>query len=373
MASSSLRLHLHLPFSSPNHHSAAVHLAGKPHLTVRCGPRDNRGPLHKGRTLSIEAIQAVQSLKRSNRSNPTATNNNDVVSKTLSRLVKSDLIATFNELIRQDQFDLALKVFSAVRSEFWYKAELSLYAKLVTAMASKGMENEIVSLIVDLDPTAVVEADSKGLITLIKALLAADMAESTVRIYEMMKAGGWRCKTATDEYVGKVLSRGLRRLGKKKVADEIDLEIGRVGDGVLESRFEGLITLIKALLAADMAESTVRIYEMMKAGGWRCKTATDDYVGKVLSRGLRRLGKKKVADEIDLEIGRVSGGVLEIVTAMVSKGMKNQIDCLILDLDPRAVVEADSKGLITLIKALIAVDMAESTVGGGVTRLQMIM
>ncbi|KAJ9559504.1 hypothetical protein OSB04_004664 [Centaurea solstitialis] len=353
-------LRLHLPFSSPNHHhSAAVHLAGKPHLTVRCGPRDNRGPLHKGRTLSIEAIQAVQSLKRSNRSNPTATNNNDndVVSKTLSRLVKSDLIATFNELIRQDQFDLALKVFSAVRSEFWYKTELSLYAKLVTAMATKGMKEDIDRLIVDLDPTAVVEADSKGLITLIKALIAADMAESTVRIYEMMKAGGWRCKTATDEYVGKVLSRGLRRLGKKKVADEIDLEVGRVAGGVLETIFridvklvmamvskgtkneagclildldstavdvveadsKGLITLIKALIAADIAESTVRIYEMMEVG-------------------LRKLGKKKVADdEIDLEIGRVAGGVLEtifwidvkLVTAMASKGMKEDIDRLI--------------------------------------------
>ncbi|KAJ9559507.1 hypothetical protein OSB04_004667 [Centaurea solstitialis] len=34
-----------------------------------------------------------------------------------------------------------------------------------------------------------------------------------------------------------------------------------------------------------MAELTVRIYEMMKADGWRCNSATDDYVGKVLSRG----------------------------------------------------------------------------------------
>ncbi|KAJ0816717.1 putative tetratricopeptide-like helical domain superfamily, protein THYLAKOID ASSEMBLY 8 [Helianthus annuus] len=223
---SSLRLYFPLnlpqkPTTNPRCH----------HTPIRCGPRDNRGPLYKGRTLSIEAIQAVQSLKRSHRSDPT---NNDTVSRTLSRLVKSDLIAAFNELIRQDQFDLAVKVFSAIRSEDWYKTDLNLYAKLVSAMASKGMTDEIDRLMCDVEPSDVVSAEGKGLVTVIKALLAADRAESTVRIYEMMKAGGWRCNSSADDYVGKVLSRGLRRLGKNKVADEIDLEIERVSGGVLE-------------------------------------------------------------------------------------------------------------------------------------------
>ncbi|CAH1419288.1 unnamed protein product [Lactuca virosa] len=230
MASS---LRLHLPFCSPCNRSAAFNPIGNPrcYTTVRCGPRDNRGPLYKGRTLSIEAIQAVQSLKRSHRSDPT---NNDTVSKTLSRLVKSDLVAAFNELLRQDQFDLALKVFSAIRSEDWYKTDLSLYAKLVASMATKRMTDDIDNLILDIEVDDVVSSDSKGLITLIKALLAADRAESTVRIYEMMKSGGWNCNSPSNDYVGKVLSRGLRRLGKKKVADEIDSEIGRVSGGISE-------------------------------------------------------------------------------------------------------------------------------------------
>ncbi|KAK9069748.1 hypothetical protein SSX86_010142 [Deinandra increscens subsp. villosa] len=228
MASS---LRLHLPFPLPHHHQTP---AGKPHRrpTLRCGPRDNRGPLHKGRTLSIEAIQAVQSLKRSLRSDPATTA--AAVSKTLSRLVKSDLIAAFNELIRQDQFDLALKVFSAIRSETWYKTDLNLYAKLVTAMASRGMAEEIDGLMSDVDASDVISAEGKGLVTLIKALLAADRAEATVRVYEMMKSGEWKFDSPADDYVGRVLSRGLRRLGKKEVADEIDVEIGRVSGGVLE-------------------------------------------------------------------------------------------------------------------------------------------
>ncbi|KAI7752556.1 hypothetical protein M8C21_016968 [Ambrosia artemisiifolia] len=223
---SSLRLHLpiHLPYNHPTANPRC-------YTPVRCGPRSNRGPLYKGRTLTIEAIQAVQSLKRTHRSDPS---NNDAVFKTLSRLVKSDLIAAFNELIRQDQFDLAVKVFSVIKLEDWYKTDLNLYAKLVSAMASKGMMDEIDRLMNDVEVADVVSADGKGLVTVIKALLAADRAESTVRVYEMMKAGGWRCNSSADDYVGKVLSRGLRRLGKKEVADEIDAEIERVSGGVLE-------------------------------------------------------------------------------------------------------------------------------------------
>lgn len=101
-------------------------------------------------------------------------------------------------------------------------------------MATKRMTDDIDNLILDIEVDDVVSSDSKGLITLIKALLAADRAESTVRIYEMMKSGGWNCNSPSNDYVGKVLSRGLRRLGKKKVADEIDSEIGRVSGGISE-------------------------------------------------------------------------------------------------------------------------------------------
>ncbi|XP_059643276.1 protein THYLAKOID ASSEMBLY 8, chloroplastic [Cornus florida] len=200
-------------------------------VTIRCGPRDNRGPLLRGRVLSIEAIQAVQSLKRAHRGDQTKLN--DLLSKTLSRLIKSDLIATYNELLRQDQCHVALEVFSAVRSEPWYNTDLTLYADLVSALARNGMSDDIDRLIVDLEGEGVIPCD-KGLLRLIKALIAAGRAESTVRIYGLMKRSGWGSTCEADEYVAKVLSRGLKRLGKVSVADEIDMEIGRLSRGVLE-------------------------------------------------------------------------------------------------------------------------------------------
>ncbi|XP_057472498.1 protein THYLAKOID ASSEMBLY 8, chloroplastic [Actinidia eriantha] len=199
---------------------------------IRCGPRDNRGPLIKGRVLSTETIQAVQSLKRAHRGDPSKFA--DLLSKTLPRLIKSDPVAAFNELLRQDHCDLALKVFSAVRSEYWYKTDLGVYADLVSALARKGMTEDINRLICDLEGEGVIRCDDKGLVRLIKALIAAERTESTVRIYGMMKKSEWGATGVADEYVAKVLSRGLRRLGEEMLEDEIDVEFGKSFRGILE-------------------------------------------------------------------------------------------------------------------------------------------
>ncbi|XP_042475321.1 protein THYLAKOID ASSEMBLY 8, chloroplastic [Macadamia integrifolia] len=205
---------------------------------VRCGPRDNRGPLHRGRILSIEAIQAVQALKRAERVNETQID--EFVSKTLSRLIKQDLLASLKELLRQDRCHLALKVFEVARSEPWYKTDCSLYADIVAALARKGMTEEIDNLIdVDLERDGLGAGEERGLSRLVKALTAAERTESVVRVYGLMKRCGWRSASAaassTDEYVIKVLTRGLRRLGEQRVADEVEMELmGSVTGGKLD-------------------------------------------------------------------------------------------------------------------------------------------
>lgn len=69
----------------------------------------NRKPLQKGRNLSIEAIQAVQALKRvANKNDDSAVE--QVFNSKVRRLIKSDMIAVLRELLRQNQCLLALKV-----------------------------------------------------------------------------------------------------------------------------------------------------------------------------------------------------------------------------------------------------------------------
>lgn len=191
-----------------------------PNISIRCGPRDNRGPLVKGRVLSIEAIQAVQALKRAQRSDPT--NFPLAASKTLSRLIKSDLLATLKELLRQEQCVLALQVLSTVRSE--YDPELSLIADVVLALSKSGMVEDIDRLIYDWERNeGEINCDDKGLIRLVKAVIGADRRESTVRIYQMMKRSGWGPDLfGPDEHMVRVLGKGLRRLGEVGLADEVE-------------------------------------------------------------------------------------------------------------------------------------------------------
>ncbi|KAJ0595014.1 putative tetratricopeptide-like helical domain superfamily, protein THYLAKOID ASSEMBLY 8 [Helianthus annuus] len=70
----------------------------------------NRKPLQKGRNLSIEAIQTIQSLKRAYKSS--ADNQQQVIDSKFSRLLKFDMMAILRELLRQDHCVLALMVSS---------------------------------------------------------------------------------------------------------------------------------------------------------------------------------------------------------------------------------------------------------------------
>ncbi|GMH15981.1 hypothetical protein Nepgr_017822 [Nepenthes gracilis] len=224
-----LRLPSALPSPKPKPLNTANH---RPRVTIRCGPRDKRGPLVKGRILSTEAILAIQALKRAHNGSSTTRPEVDGhhLHKTLSRLIKSDLVATLNELLRQGRCDLALKVFSAVRSESWYKTDLGMYADLVSALGKQGKGEDIDRLICELEEeegNGVIDCQDKGLVKLIRALIGAERRESTVRIYGMMKRSGWGSTGSVDEYGARALSRGFRRFGEEGLADEVDLAFER--------------------------------------------------------------------------------------------------------------------------------------------------
>ena len=95
----------------------------------------------KGCILSIEAINAIQTLKRAHKSFSTPD-----YSPILSRLLKADLLATLRELLRQDHCALALHAFSAVRFEY-NNPDLSLYTDVATAHARNKMVEDLDRLI----------------------------------------------------------------------------------------------------------------------------------------------------------------------------------------------------------------------------------
>lgn len=210
---------------------------GVPSLVVVCGPRDNRGPLVRGRTLSTEAILAVQALKRAAAAGDGAASKVDeVVSKTLARLIKSDLLAALAELQRQDQWPLALKVFVAMRREIWYSVDYASYAQMIATLARNGMTAEIDDLVSDLLEEDLGDGDVRGYARLMKVLIAAGKGEAVKDIYRGMKRRGFD----GDEYSFKILSKGLRRLGEREAADEVDGDYATWCDNGGGSRFSAV-------------------------------------------------------------------------------------------------------------------------------------
>ncbi|ESQ27011.1 hypothetical protein EUTSA_v10019037mg [Eutrema salsugineum] len=184
--------------------------------SIRCGPRDNRGPLLKGRILSSEAIQSIQSLKRAHR-----TGSVSLSLPPLRRLLKADLLAVLRELLRQDQCTLAVHVLSTLRSEY-PPVDLTLYAEVVTALSRNGEWEEIDRLMGELEGIEGGYESDKALTKLIKAVVGAERRETAVRIYEMMREGGWGSESwQADEYVAEVLRKGLKRLGEEDLATQV--------------------------------------------------------------------------------------------------------------------------------------------------------
>ncbi|KAK8921005.1 Pentatricopeptide repeat-containing protein [Platanthera zijinensis] len=187
---------------------------------IVAGPRDNRQPLRRGRTLSTEAIITIQSLKRA-RSDKDAVHR--IISTTVARLIKADLLAVLTELQRQDQWILSFHVFSAVRREIWYRTDCTIYAEMVAVLARTKMNSEIDRLMEELMEElemrgGIVAGDLRGPARLVKVLVAAEKGKAVVDVYKMMKRGG--CEP--NEYLFKFMIRGLRRLGEDDAACEVE-------------------------------------------------------------------------------------------------------------------------------------------------------
>jgi len=73
----------------------------------------------------------------------------------------------------------------------------------------------------------------------------------------------------------------------------------------------GLLRVVRGLVEARRKESTVRICGMLRRSGcgdtWTC----DEYVVKVLRRGLKEMGEIEMASEVDREFGNACRGNLE--------------------------------------------------------------
>uniref|UniRef100_A0ACD5URM5 Uncharacterized protein n=1 Tax=Avena sativa TaxID=4498 RepID=A0ACD5URM5_AVESA len=178
----------------------------------------NRKPTQRGRYLSTEAIQAVQSLKRATLCGAPAAGAVATDPK-LQRLLKADMVAVFRELAAQGEALLALKVFEEIRKEHWYKPRLFWYVDLITVLASKGLRSEVGKACSYLKREQL-EPDTDGFNLLLKTLLDAEFTQLTMDCFRLMKL--W--DSEPDRVTYGTLVKGLESLGEMDLSAATRLE-----------------------------------------------------------------------------------------------------------------------------------------------------
>lgn len=114
-------------------------------------------------------------------------------------------------------------VFSFLRTDPSYKTDLSLYASLISSFAELQGEDaglKIDELVLDLlmeKSDGFREDETWKLNKVVKALVKSRRGEAVKRVYQHMKHAGF----VGDEYLFKILCRGLKRLGEEEAAVEV--------------------------------------------------------------------------------------------------------------------------------------------------------
>ncbi|KAI3717063.1 hypothetical protein L1987_68396 [Smallanthus sonchifolius] len=151
----------------------------------------NRKPLQKGRNLSIEAIQTIQSLKRAFKSSADVQQQQQVINSKFSRLLKFDMMAILRELLRQDHCLLALMVFMEIQKEHWYKPGVSLYAEIILALGRNNLYDKVDIIVLELKREKDrLEAKTEGFTVLLETLMSYNLVEHAMDCFELMKEVG---------------------------------------------------------------------------------------------------------------------------------------------------------------------------------------
>ncbi|KAL5698871.1 chitinase [Ranunculus cassubicifolius] len=178
----------------------------KIHAGLRGGPRK---PLWRSRVLSTEAIQVVQSLKLA-KTNPN--NLTNVFNNKLTRLLKTDLLDTLAELKRQNEYQLAHKVFDYMRKEIWYKPELGLYCDMICMLGRNKMVGNVEEMFGQLIKEGLVP-DVRTYSEMIGVYVRVEMVEKAMEMYGLMKEAG--CEP--DKLTLTILIRGLEKVGEEEL------------------------------------------------------------------------------------------------------------------------------------------------------------
>ncbi|KMT15823.1 hypothetical protein BVRB_3g057920 isoform B [Beta vulgaris subsp. vulgaris] len=169
-------------------------------------------PLWRSSFLSTEAIQAVQSLKLAK----SPAKLQQVFDTKIARLLKADLLDTLTELQRQNELDLALKVFDFVKKESWYSPNVSLYYDMILLLGKNKLIDKAEELFDELKKEGL-QPDVRAYTELIGVYFQVDKVGKAMETYNEMKASG----CTPDKLTLMIMVRNLEKAGEEELAASV--------------------------------------------------------------------------------------------------------------------------------------------------------
>ncbi|TKY48302.1 Pentatricopeptide repeat-containing protein [Spatholobus suberectus] len=170
------------------------------------GLRSTYKARRRSRILSKESIEVIHALKL-------ARSPDHVLNAKLSRLLKPDALNLLDELQRQNELHLSLKVFHFIREELGHDTLLTLYADMILLLGRNKkteMAEELFSQVLEKG----LKPDTRMCSEMIGAYLQVGMTEKAMEIYGSMKA--WGC--SPDKFTFTILIRNLEKTGQQELA-----------------------------------------------------------------------------------------------------------------------------------------------------------
>ncbi|KAL5160037.1 Pentatricopeptide repeat-containing protein [Glycine soja] len=179
---------------------------------IICGLRSSYKARRRTRILSKESIEVIHALKL-------ARSPDHVLNAKLSRLLKPDALNLLDELQRQNQLHLSLKVFHFIREELGHDTLLQLYADMILLLG----RNKRIDMAEELFSEALekgLKPDTRLCSEMIGAYLQLGMADKAMQIYASMKED-WACSSSPDKFTFTILIRYLQKNGQHELAETL--------------------------------------------------------------------------------------------------------------------------------------------------------
>ncbi|KAI5057320.1 hypothetical protein GOP47_0027335 [Adiantum capillus-veneris] len=210
-----------------------------------------RGPLWRGmKGIGKEALHVLGEVKRT-KSDKIELGNS--FQHKVARLLKMDLLAVLQELQRQNEVDLAMRVFNVIRKEFWYKPDIYLYKDMLHCLARNKRVHDCERLLKDFKVEGL-PPDGLLLTEVMTAYLECGMLPQAMETFDEMRKGS----IPPDAPAFKVLLKFLKRMGKKELRSKIRSEYMEFYEGVIESKHR------KRKEESDEEEAEMEWHQKMK-------------------------------------------------------------------------------------------------------------